>query len=65
MNNYIPPAFFSKDIIQTFKKQFPKSAFILANGGPLHSGSNSSIAYQSENLQIIRIEKSNTILSSK
>ena len=65
MNNYIPPAFFSKDIIQTFRKQFPKSAFILTNGGPLHSGIKSSLAYQSENLQIIRVEKSNLIPNSK
>jgi len=65
MNNYIPPAFFSKDIIQTFKRQFAESAFILANGGPIHSGINSSIAYQSENLQIIRLVKSNLTLNSK
>lgn len=64
MNNYIPPTTFSKDMIQSFRKHFPKSAFILTNGGPIHSGINSSLAYQSENLQIIRIEKSNLMPNS-
>lgn len=64
MSDYlIPISFYSKDIIQTFQKQFPSSAFFLTNGGPHLAGKKAHMVYHSQNMQIIRVEKSKVVVS--